>query len=102
MGLDRRVEPRSGKFTFPYLDVTACGLPSSLVPMGIVSLSFTSGFYRGFQSGVFRLQGERLLVRFQRELLVRLVLGGGEVLGQFLGEFAQDDPTGSVFWIGLQ
>src|SRR5271157_6251696 len=102
MGLDCRVEPRRGKFTLPDLDVTTCGLFSNLVPMGRVSFLFASEVHGGLQPGVFRLQGQCLLVSLLRQLVVRLVILRGEILGHLVGEFAQDDPSGRVVRVGLE
>src|SRR5208337_2752196 len=88
--------------TLPDLDVTTCGLFSSLVPMGRVSFLFASEVHGGLQPGVFRLQGQCLLVSLLRQLVVRLVILRGEILGHLVGEFAQDDPSGRVVRVGLE
>ncbi len=69
--------------------------------MGRVSFLFASEVHRGLQPGVFRLQGQCLLVRLLRQLVIRFVILRGEILGHLVGEFAQDDPSGRVVRVDL-
>ena len=78
-----------------------CGFFSSLVPVGRVSFLFASELNGGLQPGVVGLQHQCLPVSLPRELVVLLVILRGEILGDLVGEFAQDDPGGHVVRVVL-